>query len=113
MHELSLAMNLVELAESETRKSGSSSIHSVNVAVGKLSGVDFESLKFMLDLAKKNTLLEHALINFELAFGQGKCRECHSEFPVDAFTAVCPGCHGISVEVRGGDELRIVSMEVE
>lgn len=106
-------MNLIDLAESETKKSGSGSIYSVNVVVGRISGVDFESLKFMLDLARKNTLLEQTLINFELVDGKGKCRDCHQEFPVDTLAPVCPACHGISVEVSGGDELRIASMEVE
>jgi len=113
MHELSLAMSLVELAESETIRSGSTAIISVDVLIGRLAGIDPEALKFMLDLSKKNTLLDHAFINFELVNGKGRCRACHSEFPVDTLAPVCPGCHGISIEVTGGDELRIVSMEVE
>ncbi len=112
MHELSLAVNLIDLAESETMKSGSS-IHSVNVMVGRLSGVDPDALKFMLDLSKKNTLLEHALITFDLVEGKGRCRECHREFSADSLAPVCPECHGISVEIIDGDQLRIVSMEVE
>ena len=106
-------MNLVELAESETKKSGSGSIISVNVSVGRLSGVDPDALSFMLDLSKKNTLLEHASINFNMVDGKGKCRECHHEFSTDTLAPVCPRCHGISVEIIGGDQLRIVSMEVE
>jgi len=113
MHELSLAMSLVELAESETIRSGSSAIISVDVLVGRLSGVDPEALRFMLDLSKKNTLLDHAVINFELVEGKGKCRVCHHEFPVDTLAPVCPRCNEISIEVTGGDQLRIVSMEVE
>jgi hydrogenase nickel incorporation protein HypA/HybF len=113
MHELSLAMNLVELAESEMLKSGSSSIFSVNVMVGRLSGVDPDALKFMLDLSKKNTLLENALINFDLVDGKGSCRNCHHEFIVETLAPVCPACNGLSVEITGGDQLRIVSMEVD
>jgi len=106
-------MNLVELAESEMMRSGSSSIFAVNVIVGRLSGVDPDALKFMLDLSKKNTLLEHAMINFELANGMGSCRNCQHEFPVETLAPVCPVCNGLSVEITGGDQLRIVSMEVE
>lgn len=113
MHELSLAMSLVELAESETIRSGSTAVISVDVLIGRLAGIDPEALKFMLDLSKKNTLLDHALINFELVDGKGRCRVCRHEFPVDTLAPVCPGCHGISIEVTGGDQLRIVSMEVE
>jgi hydrogenase nickel incorporation protein HypA/HybF len=113
MHELSLAMSLLELAETETIRSGSASVISVNVLIGRLSGVDPEALRFMLDLSKKNTLLDQAVINFELVDGKGKCRACHHEFSIDTLSPVCPGCHGISIEVTGGDQLRIVSMEVE
>jgi hydrogenase nickel incorporation protein HypA/HybF len=80
MHELSLAMSLIELAESETVRSGNSRILSVNVRVGSSSGVDPDAFVFMLELAKKNTILENAAINLDI---------------VD------------------GNELRVVSMEVE
>ena len=113
MHELSLAMSLIELAESETLRADSSAVISVDVLIGRLSGVDPEALRFMLDISKKNTLLDHAVINFELVDGKGRCRVCHHEFIVDNLTPVCPGCQEISVDITGGDQLRIVSMEVD
>ncbi|MCX6243859.1 MAG: hydrogenase maturation nickel metallochaperone HypA [Bacteroidetes bacterium] len=69
MHELSLAMSLIELAEKETVDSGNSRILSVKVIVGSVSGVDPDAFSFMLDLAKKNTMLEFAVINLDIVDG--------------------------------------------
>ena len=69
MHELSLAMSLIELAEAETAKSGNSRIVSVKVIVGQQSGVDPDAFCFMLDLAKKNTMLENAVIDLDIVDG--------------------------------------------
>ena len=113
MHELSVAMSLIDLAESEVKKSGNSRIVSVKVMIGYLSGIDFESFSFMLDLAKKNTMLENAVIEFERISGKGKCLSCKHEFPVEEQLVVCPLCRGNSIEITGGDELKIISMNVE
>jgi len=113
MHELSLAMSMIELAEKEMKLSGSSSIISVNMLIGKLSGVEPESLEFMIGLAKKNTVLDQSVINFELVDGRGRCRSCYHDFLIETSLPVCPECHGIAVDITAGNELRIVSMEVQ
>jgi len=69
MHELSLAMSLIELVEAETVKSGNSRILLVKVIVGSVSGVDPDAFTFMLELAKKNTMLENAAINLDIVDG--------------------------------------------
>ena len=113
MHELSVAMSLIDLAEHEIKKSGNSRIVSVKVMIGYLSGIDFESFSFMLDMAKKNTLLENAVIEFERVRGNGKCFSCNLEFPVKEQFVICPQCKGNSIGITGGDELRIISMVVD
>jgi len=113
MHELSVAMSLIDLAESEVKKAGNSRIVSVKVMIGYLSGIDFESFSFMLDLAKKNTLLENAIIEFDRISGIGKCFSCNHEFPVEEQFVVCPQCRGNSIRIKGGDALKIISMVVE
>ena len=70
MHELSLAVSLIELAEVEAVKSGNSRILSVKVIVGKTSGVDADAFSFMLDIAKKNTMMENARIDLEIVEGE-------------------------------------------
>ncbi len=113
MHELSVAMSLIDLAESEVKKAGNSRIVSVKVMIGYLSGIDFESFSFMLDLAKKNTLLENSIVEFERMSGIGECLSCGHEFHVDEQFVVCPQCQGNSIRITGGDELKIISMVVD
>ena len=113
MHELSVAVSLIDLAESEVKKAGNTRIVSVKVMIGYLSGIDFESFSFMLDLAKKNTLLENAIIEFERISGTGNCLSCNHKFHIEEQFVVCPQCQGNSIGISGGDELKIISMVVE
>jgi hydrogenase nickel incorporation protein HypA/HybF len=113
MHELSVALDLISLTEGEAKAAGATRIVMVKVIIGHLSGIDFESFTFMLDLARKKSLLEEAVISYQRIFGKGKCLSCLHEFPVSDHLVVCPRCKSLFVEIAGGDELRIDSIIVE
>ena len=113
MHELSIALNLVELVEEEARKAGCSKVYSVEVALGLLSGVDPEALAFSITLAKENTILGDAAINLHTVEGNGRCRMCNNVFPVNAFYSICPVCSSNAVEIVAGDDLKLISLQAE
>ena len=113
MHELSVAMSLISLAENETKKEECSQILSVNVILGYLSGIDFDSFVFMLDLAKKNTMLENTHFEFDRVRGNGICLSCRHEFLVEDHLAVCPECNGSVIKISGGGEMKVSSIVVE
>lgn len=58
MHELSIAVSLVEAAEEEAAKRGAAGVSAVHLRLGPLSGVQKESLLFSYDLATEGTPLE-------------------------------------------------------
>jgi hydrogenase nickel incorporation protein HypA/HybF len=113
MHELSIALNLIELVEEEARKAGCLKVFSVDVAVGLLSGIDPEALIFSITLAKENSLLSDAVIHLHRIEGSGRCRSCNNIFPVNAFHSTCPECKSNAVELIAGDDLKLISLEAE
>ena len=44
MHELSIALGIVKIAEEEMAKAGSNQIEAIELEIGTLAGIEFESL---------------------------------------------------------------------
>jgi hydrogenase nickel incorporation protein HypA/HybF len=113
MHELTLAVNIVEIAESEARQAGSLRIHEVLIEAGILSGVDPEALKTALDIASKNTILESAGFVIQQEQGAGICSQCGKEFPMDSLYTYCNECRAPANRILKGTGLRVVSIRID
>ncbi len=113
MHELSLAVNIVEIAEKEAKQEGASSVHEVIIEAGALSGVDAGILQGALEFASKNTSLETTLFTIEVPIGTGICADCGIEFEMKDILDRCPVCGGPAGEFIAGTEFRIVALKVD
>jgi hydrogenase nickel incorporation protein HypA/HybF len=65
MHELSIALNIVEIAEEEAKRHGSARVQSVRVRIGDLAGVARDALLFSYGLVCEGTLAEGSTLVFE------------------------------------------------
>ena len=113
MHELSIALSIIDLAESEANKAGSSEIEELELEVGLLAGVDFEALEFALEMSRQNTKLENAVIKVDKVEGKSLCKTCDKVIKIDDLYSSCPFCNGYSLELIQGNELRIKSVTVK
>ncbi len=112
MHELGIATEIVAAAVSEAEKHGAKAITAVTVRVGVLRGVVPDSLRMLFGIAVKGTPAEGAALEIEEEPLLVVCREC-GETPASALTLSCPACGRDGVVVKGGDSLRLVSIEIE
>lgn len=112
MHELSIAMNILQLACQEVEKNHGSHIESIHIDVGELAGVLIESLSFCFDTAKKETLAEHAKLNISIIPGKAQCSNCHAHFNAHSFISLCPQCESYSMDIIQGKELQIKSIQI-
>jgi hydrogenase nickel incorporation protein HypA/HybF len=113
MHELSIALSIVELAEEEARKANASSISKVEVEIGTMAGVEIEALKFCWDSAIEGTIAGKAELVIHSVAGEANCMECGKAFPIEHFFAECPHCKSFRYEVTKGKELRVSSLMVD
>lgn len=113
MHELSIAMNIAELAAEEARKADASVITQVDVEIGTLAGVETEALLFAWDSVIEGTPAKGAPLKIHTIQAEAKCFECGKLFPVDHFFSQCPHCGSFRYEVTRGRELRIKSLLVD
>lgn len=113
MHELSIAQNIIEIAESNARSNHAGTITEIEVEIGSVSGVIYEALDFAMQVAVKNTLLENAEIKISVIQAKAKCKGCHQEFTLQDEYAICPFCSCLKYDIFQGKELRVVSILIE
>lgn len=113
MHELSLALEVIDLASREAEKNGVSEILEMEIEVGTLSGVEADIFHSALEMIVKNTLLENTLIKINRTPAIGLCNECNKEFEMQERMATCPVCHCFPIEIKGGQDFRVISILAE
>ena len=113
MHEMSLAINIVELVSEKAQAAGAQKITVIELEVGRLSGLMVEALAFCFEAAARNTPAEGAELLICEIDGQGNCLGCGHSFVVDSLLGQCPECGGYTVETVQGRELKVVSLTVD
>jgi hydrogenase nickel incorporation protein HypA/HybF len=114
MHEASIVLSILDIAEEHCRKAGYSTIRSIAVDIGSASGVLPDALAMAFEIAKTDTIARDAsLIINEIPLG-GRCAECGQDFTTDeAFMLQCPNCGGRDFRLTSGRELEVRDIEVD
>ena len=112
MHELSIAMNIVEMAEEEAERRNAT-IDAVHLELGPLSGVVADALLFSYELACSGTRLEGSRlviteIPIEVFCPEGKAQKILNSMQ----WFCCPDCGAPTSEVIHGKELNITALEL-
>lgn len=112
MHEMSVALSIVELAEREAVKAGARRISRIEVEVGTLAGVIPEALQFSFMAACREGMAAGAELVISEVAGRGECASCRREAAMGELVALCAACGGI-MRPNGGQELRLAAIEVD
>lgn len=114
MHEASIARTLLEEIGARVRKNGiRGKVTAVRLRLGRMSTVVPESLKFAFEVLSRETPLAGARLEIEEVPVRGRCRACGREFEIGEPCFLCEGCGSPDLEVAGGTELLIDSLDVE
>lgn len=112
MHELSIALSMIEQIEEETAKHGGGKVETVYVRIGVLSGIDTQALLFAYELACEGTNLQGSELEIEavpLLVYCPKCSTTHAPQPCDI---TCPRCITPAQEILRGKELEVRAFEM-
>lgn len=113
MHELSVTMSLLDLVLEEAAKAGASKIVGVNIVLGEMTGIIDHYVQANFELLSQNTPAEGAALSFRNVPRQARCRHCAHLFRPSDFDWSCPKCQSLEIEINGGNELYVESIEVE
>lgn len=112
MHEVSLMMHALELAEEAARREGASRIVGLTLRVGAMAGVVPEAMAFAFEVVRQGTMAADARLEWEEVPIRCRCRACGHEFEPDGFAFACEACRSPDVEMLQGRELQLVSIEI-
>ncbi|MFI5617014.1 hydrogenase maturation nickel metallochaperone HypA [Streptomyces sp. NPDC051567] len=115
MHEMSIALAVVDQVEEAAGAAGTGAVTRVRMQVGELAGVVPDALAFCFELACAGTVLDGAELVIESVTARARCASCPDVWAVGVPPDLCcPGCGGATgVELLSGRELRIVSADRE
>ena len=112
MHELSVALGIVKIAEDEMAKSSATKVDVIELEIGTLAGIEFDSLDFVWPAAVKDTVLEFAEKKTHIIEASCKCIDCNTVFAIKNIYDSCPNCHSFLKGILQGKELRVKALEV-
>jgi len=114
VHELSIAMSLVELASDRAAEIGGARVAAVHVQLGALAGVVEEALRFSFDAAAGGTALDGARLVVDRVPVAVLCAPCGVERVLDEpLRFRCPVCGAPATNVVRGREIELTALEVE
>ena len=114
MHELSVALSIIEGAEEEAARQGGGRVCAVHLRLGPLSGVVKEALLFSYDLACEGTPLQGSTLVIEdipLLIDCPQCRAKRSAVSLQRLQ--CAECGTPAAGVLHGAELEVSALELE
>jgi hydrogenase nickel incorporation protein HypA/HybF len=111
MHELSIALALIEAASEERQRLGAVRIEALHVRIGQLAAVVPAALRFSFDLAAEGTAIAGARLEIESTPVVVSCATC-GRSTIEGLTLLrCPRCEG-TAELVSGRELELKALEV-
>jgi hydrogenase nickel incorporation protein HypA/HybF len=114
MHELAATEHLLALALEHAEAAGARRITAINVVAGDLSGVLDDAMQLYVDLLSRGTRAEGTRLHVRRVPATLRCQACASRHvALLPLYGVCPACGSPRLELEGGRELYVESIEVD
>jgi hydrogenase nickel incorporation protein HypA/HybF len=113
MHELSIAMSIVDMAMDEAARHGAQRVEAVHLRLGLFSGVVRQALTASYDLACDETPLAGSRLEIEDVPVLVYCPVCRENRSVTSMQSLsCSTCGTPSAQVVQGREIEVVALEL-
>jgi len=115
MHEVSIATGMIDELLRIANENNAKKILTVNLKIGKMSGIVTDSLKFAFDAVKlEHPLLSSTAISIKEIPLVYECSNCGNTFQTDdTYFPACPDCESYNLKLISGEEMDIENLEVE
>lgn len=113
MHELAICQSLMEQVETIAFERDATSVTSIVVGMGPLSGVEEQLLKNAYPIASVGTVAENAELKIEKLPIKVKCNRCGCVTTALPNKLICSHCGEWKTTLISGDELLLMTVELE
>jgi len=112
VHELSIAMSLVEMACEKAATLGDVRVEALHLRLGPLCGVVKDALLFSFDMAAEGTAIQGARLEIADVPLTVHCETCAEDRELPTVQLRCPVCASPTPRVVRGRELELAFLEV-
>ncbi len=113
MHELSICQSLIRQLQQIVVEHGALSVDQVVLGIGPLSGVEAQLLLNAYPIASAGSCADGAEISIQTLPVTVRCPECGHESEVPVNKLSCRQCGNWRTELLSGDEMLLLSVELE
>ena len=113
MHEMSIALAIVEQLEALAAEHEAVRIDELTVRAGALRGIVPDALDLAFEAAATGTRAEGAVLHLEIVPPVARCRVCGARFEPRSDSFLCSGCGKADVELVEGDDIILASVTCE
>ncbi|MHC4441738.1 MAG: hydrogenase maturation nickel metallochaperone HypA [Planctomycetota bacterium] len=113
MHEMSIAIQLVDQVLEVAREHNVVRVEAVEVEVGRMQMVEPEALEAAFTMATEGTELEGAQLRILEQEIEAVCRGCNHGYKPSMDCFVCPECGQASARIVSGNEIILSSVICE
>ena len=113
MHEYSVVQALLNQCEEVAVQNDATKVTKVITKIGVMSGIETHLLQTAFDTFKEGTMCDSAVFIINEQKLKLKCRECEDEYEIDEIIYKCRSCGSLSMDVVDGEEMYLMSLEME
>ena len=113
MHELAVCQGLMRQVEQVAAAHGATAVELIVLQIGELSGVEPPLLERAFEIARAGTLAKDAELEIRTGPVVVQCRECGGKSAVPPNRLLCSYCGEWQVRVVEGEELLLLSVELD
>ncbi len=113
MHEYSIVQALLTQCEDIARENEAESVSKIVVKIGKMSGVEPHLLEIAFNTFKEKTVCDGADFVMNVQPLVIECQVCGEVTELGEIFYKCPKCESLDVKVIDGEEMFLMSLEME
>jgi len=113
VHEFSIAQTIVQGVLAELKKVQPARLVRARIVAGGLHQLVPDNLTFAYEVLTKDTPAAGSVLNIRNVPITAECRQCHWRGAIRGALFACGRCKGGDIEITGGKELYLDSIEVE
>jgi hydrogenase nickel incorporation protein HypA/HybF len=112
MHELALCQSILAQAAAIAAANKADRVQRITLRIGRLAGVEPDLLRAAFPLVAHGTCCEATTLRIETVAVDVECELCGTTRDVAINRLLCGSCGTWRVTLRGGDEMRLESLEL-
>ena len=113
MHEMSIAIQVLETALAAAADSGAGRVTEVEVEAGAMKLIVPEALELAWSAVVEGTPAAGSRMRVVEVPVEARCRDCGRQYSPSLDNFLCPGCGQADVEITGGDDIILKSVTCE